>query len=80
MLDIIATLTLHRKTYHDGIEIDYEQEITVSGDVQPADPSSGLAEAYVDDIIAHDAYGLEVTLSQHEEERAVQALRDRAGL
>jgi hypothetical protein len=80
MLDIIATLTLHRTTYREGIEIDYEQEITVSGDVQPADPSSGLAEAYVDDVIARDLDGNEVTLSQREEERAVQALRDRAGL
>jgi hypothetical protein len=80
MLDIIASLTLHRTTYREGIEIDYEQEVTVSGCVQPADPSSGLGEPYVDDIIAHDLDGIEVDLSQREEERAVQALRDRAGL
>lgn len=78
--DVTATLTLHRKAYREGIEIDYEQEVTVSGYVQPADRTSGLAEPYVDDIIAHDTDGREVDLSQAEEDRAVDALRDRAGL
>lgn len=81
MSDVTATLTLHRKAYREGIEIDYEQEVTVSGYVQPADRTSGLGEPYIDDIIAHDATdGREVDLSQAEEDRAVDALRDRAGL
>ncbi len=78
--DITATLTLHRKAYREGIEIDYEREVTVSGYVQPADRTSGLGQPYVDDIIAIDPAGHQVDLSQAEEERAVQALLDRAGV
>lgn len=69
-------MTVDRKYWNEGIENDYEVDLTISGEVEPADPSSGIFAPYVaaESIRASSEDDNDFMLTDKEVERAADIL------
>ena len=69
-------MTVHRHYHNEGIRNDYEVELEISGEVEPADPSSGIFEPYVsiDSIVAKTEDDADYLITDKEAERAAEIL------
>lgn len=73
---VTGHMTVGRTYWNEGIENDYEVELTISGELEPADPASGIFAPYVEASSIHAASqdDDDFMLRDNEVERAVEIL------